>query len=137
MERNVHVKINSGSTVLTESDIYVPKAHLASKLGEEGGAVIGRTGNNLTWTPDNNNVSGKIILFYHLYSDDGKTELDVDAELLDDDGSFSLDNIISNTNIKKIGFTLISGNTVSTTCNGKKILFHIDTRDHHNYMIFN
>lgn len=132
---NVQVKIKSGEELLKETSIYVPKAHLTPKLGSTNSIDINRTGNTITWEPDLANVSGKIILFYHLY-DANDNIIDTDGQMLSEaDGSFTLDPIISDANIKKIQYSLISGNTVSTMVNGKKLLFYINTRDHHEYYI--
>jgi len=133
--KNVEVKIMQGTSLLVDKTVYVTKAHLASKLGAPAALSIGRTGNTITWASDASNLSGKIILFYQLY-DASNVLFDSDAKLLNDsDGSYNLDGTLANTSIARIQFSLISGNTVSTMVNGKKLLFYINTRDHHEYSV--
>lgn len=131
-DKDVNVKIKTGSTLLKEANIHVPAPHKAAKLGD--GMTIERTGNTLTWTADDDNTTGNIILYYYLYDADGAI-IDIDGAMIEDDGSYSLDDILSNTNAKSIYFQLISGNTVSTEINGEGILFYIETVDHHEYSI--
>jgi hypothetical protein len=88
----------------------------------------------LVWAPDPDNVLGKVILYYTLF-DAGGNMLKEDGELIDDNGSYSIDNIISNPNVKSIYFRLLTGNTTSTLVNGKKLLFSIESYDHHRYEI--
>jgi hypothetical protein len=131
-DSNVDVEIKSGSTQLSSVTMHVPKRCLVTKLGTNG--MIARSGNTLSWTPDQNNAVGYVILYYYLFDEDGDM-IDTDGELLDDDGSFSIDNIISNTDVKSIYFQIITGNTTSTTVNNKKLLFIIESIDHHRYNI--
>jgi hypothetical protein len=138
----VNVKIKSGSTLLSENDIYVPSGHLASRLtltsSEDpckNGGEINRTGNTLNWTPDPANTSGYVLLKYSL-CDIGDHNLDLDAEAVLDNGSYNIDHLLTNTSVKKIFFSLVSGNTSSAiTPTGNKISFCIATFDHHTYYV--
>lgn len=133
--KTVNVKIKSDNNLIVEGNIYVPKAHLASKLGTSNSLNINRTGNTITWISDPNNSTGKVILYYQLFDGSGGI-ITSDATMIDDNaGSFCIDNIISGSNTKSIIFSLITGNTLSCIINTKKLLFYINTRDHHEYFI--
>lgn len=133
-DTDVNVEIKSGATTLTNKIIHVPAPHKAAKLGD--GISIERLGNTLTWNADPNNTTDNVILYYYLFDGNGDI-IDVDGDMLSDDGSYSLDGILSNPDAKRIYFQLISGNTVSTQVNGKKLLFYIQSVDHHKYDILN
>ena len=135
IDADVNVRIESAGAVLKDATIHVPKSHVATKLGDARSLTIGRTGNTLRWTPDGANSTGKVILQYFLYSDDENALIEVDGRLLDDNGSYNIDDIIAPTSVQKIFFKLISGNTVSANVNGKKLVFYITTMDQHEYFI--
>lgn len=136
--KNVTVEIFDGNT-WDSHQVYVPKQVLATKLGEPQSQIISRTGNDLHWTPDANSTTGKIALDYTLYDNDevgsesGMYKRDI--LILDDNGTFSLDEILADNNCKKIYFTMVTGNTVSRIINGKKLLFSIASYDHHEYIV--
>lgn len=132
---NVNVEILSGSTILKQASIYVPKAHLVAKLGDEGTIRINRVGNVISWSPDNASTTGKIVLYYKTYNVDGVLLETTGLIINDASGSYNIDSILANTEVKKIAFTLVSGNAISTMVNGKKLLFQISTRDQHEYLI--
>ena len=133
--KNVAVRVNNNLTF----NMYVPKPALVRKLTTlDGTADINRTGNLLTWTRDPNSKTGKVVLYYELYDNaelGQKGMYNNNIVLLDDNGSYNLDPIISNVKAKKIYFKMVSGNVVSFLINGEKYLFGIDTRDHHEYNI--
>ncbi len=139
--KNVAISIGVG-TSKEDFNIYVPQPALVKKLGEPRSMKIKRTGNELEWTPDLKNPSGKVSLVYELYeqadqdeTDDASIMYKSDAILLDDKGQFKLDEILSDTRCKKIYFRLVSGNTASTQKIDGKLLFHISTYDQHEYII--
>lgn len=129
---DVTVVLKSGTTVLSNSRIHVPKPCLATRLGTNG--QIRRTGNTLSWTPDPNNVSGHVLLYYFLFDANGVMIAD-DGKLLKDNGSYSIDNLLTNSAVASIYFQLITGNTISTTVNGEKLLFYIESADQHKYTV--
>lgn len=131
-DSDVDVEIKSGTTTLKSTTMHAPKRCLVNRLGTNG--IISRTGNTLNWTPDSNNSVGYVIIYYYLF-DSNNEMLENDAELVVDDGSFSIDNIISDNNVSTIYFQVIRGNTTSTTVNGEKLLFIIESIDHHRYQI--
>jgi hypothetical protein len=135
--KNVTLKVNNSQTF----NMYVPKPALVKKIGIPGMAEITRTGNQLTWTKDPNSATGKVVLYYELYDNSefgsSKGMYYNNIVLLDDNGSYNLDPLISDQKAKKIYFKMVSGNAVSFVINGEKYLFVIDTRDHHEYDIRN
>jgi hypothetical protein len=137
--REVEVAINAGK-VVKRSTIYIPKPALVTKLGEQQSLEIPRTGNELTWEPDKASTTGKVALYYELYDSniigDQNGKYKTDIILLDDTGRYSLDEIINDGRCQKIYFRLVTGNTTSLTLDNKqKILFHISSYDHHEYLI--
>lgn len=135
--KNVNVVIKAGNDIVESRDIYVSKAHLVNPLIDENQTGIYRTGNTLSWTPDNSaDAQGYVILLYRLYNGDSEI-IETDAIALEDNGSYNIDALLSNTVVTRIGFELISGNAVAAMINDKKLLFYINTRDHHMYRINN
>ncbi len=136
--KDVSVTIKDGEAI-ANFVIHVPKPALVNKLGAAGSLAISRRGNTLTWSADPNNLSGKVALHYTTYNNNaiGSEEgvIKRDILLLNDNGSFNLDDIISNTAVKKIYFRLVTGNTASVKFAGEKLLFHISSFDHHEYTI--
>ena len=137
--KEVNIKISDENTSQTYK-IYVPKPALVTKLGQSQSIDINRKGNTLKWTPDPSSPFKKICLYYVPYDNPefgGTNSTPVTAKrvFIDDDGEFSLDEILSNTNIKRINFMLISGNAVAFTSQGVKTVFDIRTSDSHEYVI--
>ncbi len=132
------VKINISDSKNSQAyEVYVPTHALAKKLGMPQSQYINRTGNVLTWTPDPLNKTGKVALYYHLCTgDNGDTWFANNVLLLDDNGSFSLDDVLSDTKTTKINFMLITGNVVSfITKDNKKLICFIRSCDSHEYFI--
>lgn len=137
--KELEVEINAGKLV-KKSTMYIPKPALATKLGEERSLEIPRTGNLLGWEPDEANTTGKVALYYELYESnvigDQNGKYKTDIILLDNNGRFTLDELINDGRCKKIYFRLVTGNTTSLNLDEKqKILFHISSYDHHEYLI--
>lgn len=131
--KEVTINITNGNDIF-EFQRYIPNPILVNRLSDNESNVIERNDNELNWIPDSNNPSGKISLLYHLYDNEDNIYKS-DAILLEDDGNFSIDEIIEDLNCHKIYFQVISGNTVSVNFQEEKLLFHISTYDHHEYLI--
>ncbi len=137
--RNVAVNLSDSRGNTFTANMYVPRPILADQLSPAGRQEIQRTGNRLSWTRDPNNRANKVALYYVLYDnqnlgDEGGV-IKTDILLLDDGVPFNMDNILSNASCKRIYFRLITGNTASTTFNNEKVLFHISSYDHHEYLV--
>lgn len=135
--KTIEVTLSKEEEVIS-SEIYVTEPILVSKLGDENTNIISRSGNELTWTPDPNNTSGYIALYYKLYNDEDITNLESiyssDILLLEDNGSFNIDYLLSE-ECRRIYLNIVSGNTVSGQLDGNKYLFQISTNDHHEYIV--
>lgn len=129
----VEVTISNGTSFKKDS-LYIPYPALAPRLSNGFSKEISRTGNSLSWTADANNEAEYVALVYYLYDSNGQL-FDGDMVLIEDDGEFNMDSILSDLNISTIYFKLITGNTLAETFNDKKILFHISSIDHHEYYI--
>ncbi len=135
--KNVNIVISDGDSSHS-FNVYIPKQVLVKQLSATQSNTIQKTGNNLTWVPDGNSLSGKVALFYELYnnedlgSNSGIYKRDI--LLLDDNGSYNIDGLIDN-ECKRIFFRMISGNTASTYFNDEKLLFFIASYDHHEYIV--
>lgn len=120
--------------------MYVPKPALVQKLGAPRSNEISRTGNTLKWTPDPNNTYGKVLMICRLFNTSGFGEPNNGSTaskyyLLDDDGEYSLDNILADPSAKRINFMLVTGNAVAFESNGVKTVFDIRCTDSHEYEI--
>ena len=133
----VDVEITNNSVSVYSGTVYVPKPAKAPLLNAD--LKISRTGNMLTWEVDPDNPANKIALAYSLYSTSGLNdmtgEVDRGVLLIDNNGSFNIDALLLNTEVKKIYFRLVSGNAIAVDVDGQKVLFTIKTYDHHIYMI--
>jgi hypothetical protein len=137
--KTVNVSIEDAGS-RKDYSFYVPKQATAKKLGQPQSNHINRTGNTLEWTPDANSTTGKLVLYYTLYKEGTTAAYDdaviykQEAVLLDDNGQYSLDNILADTAITKINFILTTGNAVAfQTKDGKKLTFDIKSCDSHEY----
>lgn len=135
--KTVNIEIKSGAFTMSKS-IYIPKQILVKQLSKPSSLNITRSNNVLRWTPDVNNKNQRVALFYDLYDNaeighDGLYKRDI--LILDDNGEYNIDHILADKKCKKIYFRMISGNTTSAIINGEKLLFHISSHDHHEYMV--
>lgn len=134
--KTVDIEIILGNDQFT-FERYIPEPVLANKLSPNGSMTIDRTGNTLEWTPDPDNPSNKLGLYYNLYDSTSfsTAAYDGDVLIIDDDGSYNFDHLISDSKCKRISLSLVNGNTASFTVKGEKYLFDISTYDNHNYLI--
>lgn len=138
--KNVDIVFKQEGNKAQKSTIYVPKPAVFEQLSPIGSQSITRSGNQLKWESDINSTTQKVVLYYQTYSNDEPGNetgvISKGIELLNDNGSYNIDHLVSNSNVKKIYLKLISGNAFAfTTSNNKKLLFYISTHDHHEYML--
>jgi hypothetical protein len=136
--KNLSVKISDGSSTNTYS-IYQPTQMRVVKLGQANSLNIARTGNNITWNADPLNSAGKVILYYSTYSNaeymSNEGLVDRNFVILEDNGQWNLDNLITDQSIRRIKLQFVRGNAVSLLSGEEKVLFHISSVDHHEYII--
>ena len=61
--------------------------------------------------------------------------LKTDFLILDDNGTFNIDQLISNEEIQRISFSLVRGNGFSSLIDGEKTIITIRCVDSHEYLI--
>jgi hypothetical protein len=136
---NVNFELSKNGISIENKTIYIPEQALAMKLSDSNSVEINRTGNMLSWNVDQNNLSQKVILHYSLYNNQdfisNQGLIDSDFKLLEDNGSFNIDNLISNNQVKRIAFKLVRGNGFSADIEGIKTFINIRSVDHHEYTI--
>lgn len=136
---NVNFELSKNGIVIDNKTLYIPDQALALKLSDSNTVMINRTGNMLSWNADINNPCQKVILYYSLYSNhdfiSNQGLIGTDFKLLEDNGSFNLDNLISNNQVKRIAFKLVRGNGFSVDIEGTKTFINIRSVDHHEYNI--
>lgn len=135
--KTVEVVITNNGIVQVIDSIYVPEPALTPVLGSN--LHISRSGNVLSWEADQNNPANKISLVYSLYNSadigDISGEIKRGVLVIDNNGSYSIDHLLSDLAVKKIYFRLVSGNALAAEIDGNKILFSIKTYDQHIYIV--
>lgn len=136
-EKSVDIEITNNGVIEYSGSVYVPKPAITPLLSPD--LHINRTGNTITWEVDQNYPANKIALAYSLHRtadlNNLTDEIDRGVLLIDNNGSFSIDQLLTNTEAHKVYFRLVSGNAVGVEINGEKVLFAIKTYDHHVYAI--
>jgi hypothetical protein len=119
--------------------LHQPQKIIATNLLLNNSTEISRAGNIIHWNADAKNTSQKILLSYTLYDNaeymNGASVIKTQSEIVDDDGEFSLDNILADAKVKRIAFKLVRGNAISFMDEDDKMLFHISCVDHHEYVV--
>ena len=120
--------------------IYSSPPLVARKLTQGSSIHINRTGNTMTWNADPNNAIG-ILLQYKLYSSSDLTNpaslMQINYINVPDNGSYNIDNLLSDPNVKAIDIGLYRGNAVEFTSSstGKNFVIDIISTDFHIYFI--
>jgi hypothetical protein len=120
---------------------YSPKEMQATKLGVGNSVSIARVGNTLRWTPDAQNLSGKIVISYKTFTDDflGDRLNPYSGEniITDDDGAFEIDDLLADPKVKRIYIKIGRGNGISVKFPGhtNPTFFNIKSIDHHEYLV--
>ena len=126
----------------TEYEIYVPKPLSVSPIflyeGEYATMNINRTGNNMEWEADPN--SSGILLKYKLFDKEVFTEdanlLDFGYKIIDDNGNYNIDDLLTDTDVKVVNLTFIRANAVNfVTKDDKNVMFSFQAIDSHYYII--
>jgi hypothetical protein len=130
----VNIKIMSGKEIIKEGRFYIPKRQIAKLTGEYTPEGLSRNGASFTWTPDKDDPCGKIFLRYMQYDQAGKI-IGSGVKILDNNGSYKLDEELKDAAIKRIDLDLISGNWIAANLMGRKLVFAFETVNFHEYEI--
>lgn len=134
---NVTVTVKKGSSQFNKT-MYIPKMVVCPKICDQY-QYINRTGNMLNWNVDQQNPMNKVAISYELYDSDdlfgNAAPYEKNIILVNNSGSYNMDNLISNPQCKRINFMIVSGNAFSFTINQEKYLFDLFSADHHEYLI--
>ncbi|KAB2813973.1 hypothetical protein [Phaeocystidibacter luteus] len=141
--KQVQIRLIHSGGVLLDETRYFPNQAIVSRLSSTGESTISTMDSHtLMWTPDPNNTSEKVALHYELFDysqEDEERFGDLPFEkrviVLEDDGSFSIDDLISTPDCQMIFFEFISGNTFAKDVQGEKLLISIVSFDSHEYNI--
>ncbi len=126
---------NSGDSMYVNRYFPVPQ-RMNSLTGDIRQSItINRTGNNITWNVDNNWGSNKIALEYYLHESEEGFAYDRGVLVIDNDGSYNIDHLLTDTKCKFVKLIMVSGNTASFIMGGKKHLFDITNYDLHSYYV--
>jgi hypothetical protein len=118
--------------LVSNKEFYSPKILQINNLNT-GSSTINRAGNQLSWIPDVNNLSKKIALF--MRGSNEKGFVDSELKFIDDDGSYNIDEFLSNKEITALDFNVIRGTGFSLVINGQKTRFSIKSEDVHSYKV--
>lgn len=137
--KNVNVEVVQAGSTLHNNTIYIPEALLCSKLGSQNSQNISRTGNTISWNSDANNTAGKILIEYSLFDNDevgsAVGQLERDFLIVDDNGSYNIDHLFSDAQIRRVVIRFIRGNGFSIPINNEKTLITVRSVDHHEYIV--
>jgi hypothetical protein len=136
--QNLDVQLTDGANSKSYS-FYQPTQMLVTKLGQPNSLDINRTGNVISWNKDAQNTSGKVLLYYSTYNNEeymsNEGQIDRNFVVLDDNGTWNLDQLISNSTVRRIKLQFVRGNAVSLMSGDEKVLFHMSSVDHHEYIV--
>lgn len=139
--KNIEVKVNKkNSSDEIVKKIYYPQEIHFTQLSTVGELYINRVGNTIAWNTDNQNPSGQVVLSYKCFDNDNLSSIDgivsEDILVLDDNGNYNIDGIISNPEIKRIELELGRGNgfSINDAENGNTF-FNIKSSDFHTYLL--
>jgi hypothetical protein len=132
--KSVNIKIMSGTDVITQGNYYIPKRQIAKLTGEYNEEGLSRQGASFTWTPDKDDPCGKIFLRYMQYDQGGKI-FGSGVKILENNGSYKLDEVLSDPALKRIDLDLISGNWIAANLMGRKLVFSFETVNYHEYKV--
>jgi hypothetical protein len=130
---------NSGTNSYS---LYSPAVIKVAKLGATINSLeIPRTGNLLNWNKDASNPFGAIVISYKCFTDDKIGErfspIASGNLIVKDDGSYSIDDIIKDSKIKRIylKFSRGCGSKVYFAGSENGVFFNVKSIDHHEYLV--
>lgn len=138
---NIVIKDNSTSETC---EFYSPAA-IAGKILTQGQnmELDANQPNILSWNKDDNNPTGKVAIYYKLYTGDMANSNTgpylQDYVLLDDNGSYDISNLLDS-KTGSIMFILVRGNgrnLTSSNISSDVVFFNVRSEDHHYYLVSN
>lgn len=133
---DIEVEVNSQ---VYQAQRYIPFPIQVGDLSQNNSIYIAKTGNTLTWTVDPDDQIQTVVLYYTLFDNEDfgsvSGEYESDVLVLDNKGSFNLDQVIDEDISKRISFMVVNGNTFSFETGGHKYLFNMGAVDHHEYLL--
>jgi hypothetical protein len=139
-DKDLTIKMWNDNGPSIETVTHFPKLISFKKLGVANDLNINRIGNNLVWEKDIANTTGKVVLSYKCYSNETLGEivgqLSTGVIVLDDNGSYNIDHLLSNKEIKRVELELGRGNGTSFDDSEKgNTFFNIKSSDFHEYIV--